>query len=321
MVIATEFKHLGDNIFHTKFYEELGEFTALMPSNKEMENIAVTTLKQTEQRTSSKIIINMSDLNLPENFFKTKECGFGFMFKVKTSNFLTEENMEKLSKRGQIWSFNIKIYPVTSSLTKKEQEKLINLHDADIWTILPEDATIFHLNPPPRVVMMMEKEDEDLENSHAGITGRYKTYTAGQIAICWDLKNVRKETILNYIGSSPLGVERSDVGGILEKIDDINNSIKRLNINFRHFRERSITWDQLFAPLTLFLAFFTLIMALLFNIFINLYQTSEVIVSKWRISSIDLSLCLLVIASMVFLYFYKREKRRYKDEEINENET
>lgn len=317
---ATEFESLGNNIYLTKFYEELGEFAALLPSNEEMGNLAVITSKQTEQRISSTITINISDLNLPEDFFETKKCGFGFMFKIRTRNFLTEENMKKLSQHGQVWSFNVKMYPVTSSLTKDEQNKLINLHDADIWVILPEDATIFHLNPPPRIVMMMEKEDEDLENSHAGMKGPYKTYKAGQIAICWDLKNVRKETILNYIGSSPLGIERTDIGEIWRKIEDIDNLIRKLNVNFRHFRERSITWDQLFAPLTLFLAFFTLIMTLLFNIFINLYKTSAVVVSKWRISSIEMSFYLLFIVFLVFLYYYRHEKRKSKGEEINKNE-
>jgi hypothetical protein len=232
---AKRFKPKGSDIFHIEFFEELGEFTALLPPDRKLEDMTVITTKRIERRISSKITINISDLDLPQDFFKTNKCGFGFMLKVVTRDFLTRQNMEKLSKPGQIWSFNVKIYPVTSSLKEEEREHLINLHDTDIWVILPEDAVIFHLNPSPRVVMLMEKEDEDLENSHAGITGPYKTYKAGQIAVCWDLKNITKEIIMHYVGQSSSGVE-VDIGGIRRDVERISNSVEELretlNVSF-----------------------------------------------------------------------------------------
>ena len=245
---AQRFEPRGNDIFHIEFFEELGEFTALLPPDEKMEGITVITCKQIEQRISSRITISISDLDLPEDFFKTQKCGFGFMLKLITRDFLTKENMKKLGRPGQIWSFNVKMYPVTSSLTKEEQNKLINLHDADIWVILPEDATIFHLNPPPSVVMMMEKEDEDLENSHAGITSPYKTYKAGQFAICWDLKNVTKEVIMHYIGQSSSGVE-VDIGEIRRDIDRIGNSVEELRATLNVSLEKVEKMQDILHPL------------------------------------------------------------------------
>ena len=233
---ATKFESVRDDIFRVGFYEELGEFTALMPFDEEMERITLI-ISGKKDGNYSKITINIPDLNLPEDFFQTNECGFGFMFKIKTREFLTKEIMEKLMKRGQIWNFNVKIYPVTSSLTKEEQNKLINLHGADIWVILPEDCTVFHLNPSPRVVMMMEKEDEELETTYASITGPYKTYRAGQIAICWDLENSKKEQMMHYIGTSS-GIEW-EIDEILRKMEYLNDSLKDLESKFRSSEEKT----------------------------------------------------------------------------------
>jgi len=323
---VTGFESLGDDVFHIRFYEELGELTAIIPTDEEMRNIAIITSKQIGERISSRITISIPKPDSSKNSFSTGKFGFGFMFKVKTRNFLTRENMEKLNQPGQIWSFNIKTYPVTSSLTTEEQGRLINLHELDIWTILPEDATIFHLNPSPKTVMMMEEEDERLQNAYADIKGPYKTYKSGEIAIFWDLRDIRKEIIMNYIGLSPLGVERSDIGKIWAKINEMNNSMEKMNgqlelstekieniennleplREFPHFKERAITWDQLFAPLTLFLTFFTLIMALIFNIFLNLYQTDSGELREVGISPISLSLVLLVVFFVMFFYLVRK---------------
>jgi len=240
---ATKFESVEDDVFRIGFYEELGEFTSLLPTDREMESITVITSGSTEGKTYSKLTIDISGLNVPKGFFQKRKCGFGFMFKIRTRDFLTKESMRQMINPGGIWTFNSKIYPIHSSLTVEEQKKLINLHEANIWTILPEGASIFHLNPPPRTVMMMEKEDEELENAHAEIKGPYKTYKAGQIAICWDLKNVAKEVIMNYIGQSPLGMERSDIENVWKKIEDMGNSIKNLVDEFK-LSEKRIAAEQ-----------------------------------------------------------------------------
>ncbi len=334
---ATKFEMVENSIFRVGFYEELGELAALMPTNEEMEGITTITLKQIKQRTSSAITINISDLNLPENFFKEKKYGFGFMFKIRTRGFLSEDNMGKLSKPGHIWSFDIKIYPITFPLTRKEQEELINLHEADIWAILPKNATISHLNPSPRVVMMMEREDEESQDTYAK-PGPYKTYREGQIAICWNLKNIGKEQILNYIGYSS-GPEQ-DIEVIKEKIEKTDEIVKKLenriessekkietnqevlllsnkksknvrkilhilNRNFHQFKEKTITWDQLFAPLTLFLALFTLIMALIFSVFQGLYEAPSVTINKLEVSPTWVSLIILIIVFVLFIYLIR----------------
>jgi len=309
---ATKFESVEDNIFRIKFYEELGEFTALLLPDEKMKDITVITSKQTRQGTSSKITIDISGLDFQEDFFQIKGCGFGFMFKVRTRDFLTKENMEKLSSFGQSWSFNIIMYPVLCSLTTEDRKRLINLHDADIWAILPKDATIFHLSPPARTVIMMEEKDEELENKYADIAGTYKTYRSGQIAICWDLRDVRREKILNYIGSSPLGVKRSEIGEVRKKMNEIDSSMKKLSSNFRHFKQRSITWDQLFAPLTLFLTFFALIMTLIFNIFFNLYQSETISFLKVKFSPIFLMLILLIATFIMFFYFARKMAEKSK---------
>jgi len=235
---TTEFELVEDDIFHIRFYEEMGEFNAFLPSNEEMQGITTATSKQVGERTSSLVTIDVSALNLPEDFFQVKKCGLGFMLKVRTREFLTKENMKKLTEHGQIWSFNIKLYPVTSSLTGDERQGLINLHDADIWAILPENSTIFHLNPPPRVVLMMEEADEETEDAYASMIGPYKTYKAGQIAICWDLKNLKNEVIIHYIGQSPLEVRRSDIREIWEKTEEIGSLVKGMDDQLRVFDER-----------------------------------------------------------------------------------
>jgi len=119
---VTEFESLGDDVFYIEFYEELGEFTALIPTNEKKKEITVVTSEQVGERTFSKITISIPRPDLSEDYFKTERFGFGFMFKVITRNFLTRESMEKLSRPGQIWSFNVKIYPVTSSLEKKNKK-------------------------------------------------------------------------------------------------------------------------------------------------------------------------------------------------------
>lgn len=233
---VTGFESLGDDVFHIRFYEELGELTAIIPTDEEMRNIAVITSKQIGERISSRITISIPKPDSSKNSFNTGKFGFGFMFKVKTRDFLTRESMGKLNQPGQIWSFNIKIFPVTSSLTIEEQGRLINVRDLDIWAILPENASILHLNPPPRTVMIMEKEDEDLENDYAQTEGPFKTYRAGQIAICWDLKNIKKEAIMHYIGHSPT---EQDISGILDEVKDIKNSMEDLNEELRLHKDET----------------------------------------------------------------------------------
>lgn len=234
---AKRFERVEDDFYNVEFYEELGRFTALLPTNEEMKGISKHTTRELKGKTSSVITVDITKLNLPKYVFRKKNCGFGFMFKVRTRDFLTEENMKKLDKAGQFWGFDIRLYPATSSVTEEQKEKLVNLHNADIWAILPKNTSILHLNPQPHTVITMEEEDEDLEDfAYVQTKAPYKTYQAGQIAICWDPKNIKKEEVMHYIGHSPT---EHNIGEILDEVEDVKNSLKDLNEQLRLHKDET----------------------------------------------------------------------------------
>jgi len=63
--------------------------------------------------------------------------------------------------------------------------------------------------------MMMVEEDKKLHDACAGIKGPCKTYRSDEIAIFWDLKNIKNEIMMHYLGKSPLGTKLKDIGGDL----------------------------------------------------------------------------------------------------------
>jgi hypothetical protein len=218
---VTKFEELGGDIFKIEFYEDLHDFIAFLPTDEQMIEVFSATMKKTGYLSSTEITINLDGLNLEENYFHKKECGLGIMFKVKTSEFLSEEMTKKID-RGEIWELNADIYPVTSMLTVEQQKKLILIENTDIWSILPKNTTITSIYPNPKSVITLRKEDEAEEEQYASITG-FKTYERGQNAICWTLRNVQREESVRCFVETSERVSPRD----FENLDDEVSSLKK----------------------------------------------------------------------------------------------
>jgi len=240
---VTKFEALERDIFRIGFYEDLQDFTVFLPTDEQMAEITSVTMKKTRYLSSTEITINLDNLGFEKNYFREKECGFGIMFKVRTREFLSKENARRIGQVGEIWNLNVQIYPVTSILTVEQQKNLILIEDTDIWVVLPKNTTIASIYPNPKSVITLREEDEAEEEKYASISS-FKTYEQGQNAICWDLKNIKREESVYCFVETSERVSLVDFKRLEAETINFRKTLEMHNDNIERLGERMINVES-----------------------------------------------------------------------------
>ncbi len=256
---AKGFQKIEESIFLYDI-EDLIEFKAYIPENEMMEKI-------TEIRGFKSIHIKLSETNLEKQFFVEKSCILGLMFKITTRSFLPEKTIKKLAQGSQHWDFNIFIYPPTTLLSEEKKEKFLLIKNAEIWIILPENTIPSYTHPPIKNIIKIEKEDE--KRAEQFTAGEPKLLKEGQIAVVWEIKDIKTESSISFKGGTLLIEEiKSDLREEIDKIiSDLREDIDRvISENMKEFskqintlRKQAVTWENMTAIIAFIAAILTIL--------------------------------------------------------------
>ncbi len=249
---------IGEDVFSYEI-DDVGKFNSYIPENRIMEEI-------TEISSFRSIHIKMSKITLEREFFKGKNFFLCIMFKITTMNFLSEKTMKKLSKNSQYWDFNVFIYPIITSISKKEREKFPLIKYADIWAVLPENTTPLYMHPPLKDIIKIEKEDEERARQFA--KGEPKLLKEGRIAIVWEIRDIKAEKSIFFKGGTEkflIDEIKNDLREEIEKMvkEVTSNNIEELKNEIKMFKEKTVTWEGLLAIIIAIIGIFaTLVVSL-----------------------------------------------------------
>ena len=254
---ARGLQKLRENIFSYNI-EDVGEFRAYIPENKELEKI-------TEMKSFRSIHIKISEMGLEERFFAENNCIFGLMFKITTRNFLSEKTIERLTQSAQYWKFNVFIYPLTTQLWKEKKDMFASIKHAEIWIVLPENTTHRYIHPQIRDIMKIEKEDEERAKQFTA-KGEPELLKEGQIAIVWEFKDIKIEKSIFFTGENekPLIKEiRDDLRKEIEMEIKENISEDMKELVKETIKETAVTPNQMLIIFTVIFAIFGFLIGIL----------------------------------------------------------
>jgi len=217
VVEAEGFRELGEDLFSYKFDKDIDWFDACVPKEEILKKHAKTVREESGGKDwkRTRISIDTSSILHEKSYSEEKPVGIALLFKGFTSEFLKNDIAEQAKTPGQIWDFNLFLYTDRTSLTLKEVKKRIPISHANVWIVFPENTKILHLHPSPAKVIRMEPGDENAAEPY--YDKNYKTFVTGQIAACWEFKEIRGEESIHCFLENP---EKSQIENIHQKIEE-----------------------------------------------------------------------------------------------------
>lgn len=200
---------------------DFGKFRAYIPGNETIEKI-------TEIRDSKGIHIGISrKMSQDESFLKSEHV-FCLMFKIIT-NVLPEKTIRKLSQGNQFWNFSIPIYPLWSSLTKEQKEKLAPIKYAEIWVTLPINTSLVTAYPPLKHIVRAKEEDEQRieKNTTKWEPGSLKK---GQTMIMWAKGDINIENHFYFMAETRASHDNEELSKQMGKHEERTSSWNKRNL-------------------------------------------------------------------------------------------